>query len=1050
MNDAIYQKRHNDFAVNCIFIAFTLLGLFLAPQLSLQLEPSPKSNKLTVSFNYPNASPRVVEQEVSSVLESVFSGMKGLQTIRSVSKTGSGQIELDFDDQYAIEKIRFAIVSRIRQVWRKMPEKLSFPQVHFQSTFENTGNLLSYALIGNGSTQKLRQMAEQQIPEQLSAIKGIDDILLYGLNPLEWKLTYDRDQLQSLGLEPEDLATAIRNNQQCRELGVVELSPTESRSVQLRGSPSLDIDWLRIPLAKRNERLLYLHEVAKVNQQPQAISNFHRINGMEVVNMVIKADPKVNQIALASKLRKEVAKIAARQSDWQFILAHDSTEFLRKELRRIAICTLAALAILLGLVLLASRNLRYTLLILIVVLANISIAFIFYYSLGIALHLYSLIGITVSLGIVIDNSIVMLDHLRKRRSRKVFLAILAATLTSIGAIILIFFLDTYQREALSDFALVFGINLFISLVISLFFTPALFRTFSLTKEKSSKSSKPMRMLVRFNRAYTRYINLAMRFRALLLLLLVLLFGLPIFLLPARLEGESDWVQRYNATLGSRFYSSRIKPIADVVFGGSLRLFLDRRGQFAENKLKQRMALHLKAKLPEGHTAEQMNSLIKRLEQFILQYDGVEQSQATVSGAQKGSIVVYFKKAFEATGSPQVLKLELLREINKIGHADFEVYGVGRGFDNEVEGGRLNQYILLNGYHYESLQRFAAELEKDLLKDHRIDKVYTNSKPSFYAGKNKERYFTRPAPELLKEYDIQLQELANAIQERSRLQNSALSVYTQGQQMPVQINSRQNAALQQWDLMHAPIPLDSMRYTRLQGLTGIQSKEGYEDIVRENQQYQLVVGYNYIGQSERSLALHQETIKALRAQLPVGFTAKDPIRGFWESREQNQRVILAILLSIALVFVIATVLFNSIRQPLLAIGVIPFSFIGLFFTTCYFDFNFDQGGFAAFLLLSGLSVNAVFFITNDYNNLKKKNGNRAAVALYLKAFNGKIFPIILMSLSTILGLLPFLLFGKEQPFWYALAICTISGLLFSMIGLLLWLPAFFNFKNQKVW
>ena len=1030
-------KNTTDFTVNCIFVVLALIGLFLIPKLSLQLLPSPRTNQLTVSYSYPNAAPRLVEQEVTSSLESVFSGMKHLQLIRSLSKSGGGQIELTFDPVESIEKARFAIISRIRQVFSKLPKELSFPVVSLQGLFDNSDHLMVYALIGKGDTPQLHRMAEEQIVPLLSDLKGIDDIQFYGTSSPQWNLTYDRDLLNQLNVNASEITTAIHRNQMNMELGHFRFT---GPSYSLFSSD-------QIPLAKKDGRLLYVNDVADVQLKQEPSRQQYRINGLKVLSMMIKADTKVNRLALVTEIREKMGALAAQQSEWQAILTSDSTEFLRKELRRIVRCTLASIGILLLFVLLTSRSFLYTSLILIVMLVNISISCIFYYGLGISLHLYSLIGITVSLGIVIDNSIVMVDQLKKHSSRQIFLAIFAATLTSIGAIILIFYLDSSQREALADFAIVFTINLLVSLVISLFYTPALFRAFSIEKNSHSKHNKWLRFLVRFNQIYAGYIKVACRFRPLLLLLLVLSFGLPLFLLPVHLDGNSDWVRKYNSTFGGRFYNSKVKPVTNALLGGSLRLFLKNRERFTKDKIRQRTALHVEIKLPEGYTIEQMDAVCQRLEQFVLTYEGIEQCQANVFGSKKASMVIYFEKAFEKTGMPLALKRELQGEVSQIGHADFEVFGIGRGFNNELEGERLNQHIILNGFHYESLRSYANRLEKNLLSNNRVGKVYVNSRASFYAGKAKERYFERPSTTGQAMHGIGVQKLSEHLQSRSQNQGNALSVYHSGQKIPLKLEALQNAELKQWDLIHSQIPTDSFGFARINQLTSIRNREGHEDIIRENQQYQLVVGYSFVGHEELAGQFHQANVKALRNQLPIGYSVQGPDSGFWKSEKQSKRAIESILLSIAMIFVIGSILFNSIRQSLQAILLIPFAYIGLFLSTYYFDFNFDQGGFAAFLLLSGLSVNAIFFINNEYNRLKRKHAKRNEIQLYLKAFHDKIIPISLMVLSTILGLLPFLLFGQKQAFWYALAICTIGGLLCSMIGLLLYLPAFYHFKKS---
>jgi len=136
--------------------------------------------------------------------------------------------------------------------------------------------------------------------------------------------------------------------------------------------------------------------------------------------------------------------------------------------------------------------------------------------------------------------------------------------------------------------------------------------------------------------------------------------------------------------------------------------------------------------------------------------------------------------------------------------------------------------------------------------------------------------------------------------------------------------------------------------------------------------------------------------------------------------------------------------DSLRQPFFIILTIPISFIGLFLIFSLFDFPFDQGGYAAFVMLGGLVVNASIFIVNDLNNARLKHYNRSVI----KSVLGKAQPILLTILSTCFGLIPFLVEGESEVFWFALAIGTIGGLVFSVVGVFLCLPVFLSIKVKR--
>ena len=253
------------------------------------------------------------------------------------------------------------------------------------------------------------------------------------------------------------------------------------------------------------------------------------------------------------------------------------------------------------------------------------------YAFGLEIQLYSLAGITISLNLVIDNIIVMTDHILRRRNLKAFMSVLAATLTTIGALVIIFFLDEKIRLNLQDFAAVVIINLGISLLVALFFVPPMIEKTGLAGGKP----RHVRMWVKrgavyFTRFYRGMIILLSRYRAVAFILLVLGFGLPVFMLPEKIEDaetKGRWAEWYNRVFDNTTYREDIKPIVDKTLGGSLRLFAEKvyDGSYF-NRDESEAVLYINATLPNGSTLEQMNALIKRMETYLSEFKEIRSSR----------------------------------------------------------------------------------------------------------------------------------------------------------------------------------------------------------------------------------------------------------------------------------------------------------------------------------------------------------------------------------------------------------------------------------------
>ena len=202
-------------------------------------------------------------------------------------------------------------------------------------------------------------------------------------------------------------------------------------------------------------------------------------------------------------------------------------------------------------------------------------------------------------------------------------------------------------------------------------------------------------------------------------------------------------------------------------------------------------------------------------------------------------------------------------------------------------------------------------------------------------------------------------------------------------------------------------------------------------------------YNFVGPEQMRRAFSEETVDWMNGSvLPLGYTAEGESGGwFYENQDKYAALI---LLVIAAIFVLCAVHFNSLRYPFSIILLIPVSFIGVFLVFGLSDFSFDKGGFAAFVMLSGITVNAGIYLVSAMlgeRGIDSGRAGRLQLRAYIKAFNRKIIPISLTILSSIMGLVPFLFDGPSEVFWFDFAIGTITGLVFSVIALIFYLPAF---------
>ena len=272
-----------------------------------------------------------------------------------------------------------------------------------------------------------------------------------------------------------------------------------------------------------------------------------------------------------------------------------------------------------------------------------------------------------------------------------------------------------------------------------------------------------------------------------------------------------------------------------------------------------------------------------------------------------------------------------------------------------------------------------------------------------------------------------------------------SVLFENQAEWLKLSSMQGQQYDVWGLVNVPLMINGHSY-KLADFATVEKGQSPQKVAKENQQYRLCLQYEYIGSSEQGRKLLKKDLEAFNKILPMGYTAEDEQeRWSWGKKDNAQYALLLIV--IAIIFFTTGILFNSLKQPLAIIFVIPISYIGVFLTFYLFGLNFDQGGFASFVLLCGITVNASIYILNEYNSIRKRYPLLSDVQAYTKAWNSKIIPIFLTVVSTILGFIPFMIGQGKEAFWFPLAAGTIGGLIASILGIFMFLPIF-SLKKQK--
>ena len=1044
------QRGIPAFSVLLIMAALAVIGVAMLPMLNVQYTPSPVERKIDVSFTWPDASARLIEQSVTSRIEGALSAITGSESVSSRSSKGSGRVTIRFRKGTEMAAARFEVASAIRNLYPKLPEEVSYPAISIATGGTRESDMLVYTIKADLPSRRIEEYVEAHMSTPLSQTEGVGKVSLSGVTPFEWVITFDPKAMEVNGISAADLAAAFRDYFRSDVIGLTTLPHADGtdRSIVLKLRNRASLNFGDIPIARRNGRIYHLRDFATARWCEAPPSTYFRINGLNTITLSIGCEASTNMLRVAENVKEEMQRLqAAFPPGISATLTYDASEYVSGELHKIYLRTLLCVAILMLFVYLVSRDFNYLLIIAVTLAVNILVAVVFYNLLNLDIHIYTLAGITVSLGIIIDSSIIMVDHYSYYRNRRVFVSILGALLTTIGALGIVWLLPEKQQANLTDFSLVIVINLVVSLIVALLFIPALLDKFPLKRSMTVSSVKRRRLTVRVSRAYARFIGWGRRHRWLFIVALIWGFGIPTFLLPEKIEPEKGetpgrGTELYNKIMEGRFMTEH-RSFLDKFLGSSLHLFHTATSRYNNFREPEQKVLYVNAGMAEGCTVQQLNDVVRHMENYICQFDEVDMFRTRITSYDNARIEITFKPEYENSGFPSMLKQELTSAAINFGGATWRVWGIDdNSFNNNIVSSYRSNQIRLRGYNYDQLAAYADRLIDSLSTNRRV------SEPEIMDGDA----WTLPHNEFTIRYDDEriaatgldvsdYYTILNTMLYQSRLP----SVYNGEELQQVILESGDRDRFDRWHIANAQVGIDSLR-TKLSTVGTIEKHRTGISIRRSKQSYEILVGFDFIGSYELVKRLIERTVRQLNDEiLPIGFRADSPSHNFGRKEKQQQAWL--ILLVVAIIYTMCTILFESLRKPLVIILMIPISFIGVFLSFGWSDFIFDQGGFAAFVLLCGIVVNAGIYLINEEDTCAAISGKRG-IALYLKAFNHKIVPISLTILSTILGLAPFLYDGPEEVFWFAFAIAAISGTFFSVIALLIYLPIFLPMRRNS--
>ncbi|MCF8357000.1 MAG: efflux RND transporter permease subunit [Melioribacteraceae bacterium] len=1032
-----------------LFSIIAVVGFVSLLNLPVELSPHAEMPKLTVSISWYGAAPEAVEAHLTSPVEAELAAVHGIKTISSRTTSGRCSINLEFHPDVDMKFATVDINEKLSALKKELPFGVGIPQVsqYVPDDFKDLQGFMTYTISANRNAGEIRKFINDNIELPLRTIQGVSDITITGGEEREIVILIDYEKTRQLGITNSDIARAVKNAE-------IILAPGFLKSNQSQYFISLD-DNIDNPSVIENQIVKYnnsltpirIKDIGRVVDDFKKPTSYYRINGQETVTILLNKEPGANTISTANNVIEKFNELdSVFPTDYIVKKETDKSENVRLELDELYSSAVFSISVILVLLLLIFRKIKYAFIILTSMIFSLLFAFSLFYLFEISLNILTISAFVLGFGFMVDNSIVVIDFLDKTkyesgirrltiRLKQIFFPVFASTLTTVAVFLPLLFLTGELRIYFEQFALGIVFTLFASLLVSFTVIPMLYIKMQSYGQRQS-IYKPGIMCI----IYKSVLSLIIKFKKVFAVIAILMIGLPVWLLPNKIE-TPVLKDVYNAIFDSEVYSE-IKPYINYALGGTMNLFFNHVSRGELWRYYEPTYILVSLNLPHGNEISRINKLTKDFEGEVLAYKkNIKYIIANVSNEEYARLRIEFTREQSRTAFPYRLKNYLSAYAARIGGLQVGVYGFGPGFSTGGGGYSSSFTIVVKGFNFNRVKNLAQEFKQVVLKNPRVDKVDIN-KSANYWSKDVYEIVGEINREKLDKQNISVNKLFDVIakQTRGNINNNRFRIDNDEIFYSIKYTNYRNVQLD--EVRNAIVKNSVGENAKVKELINFTEQKTLSSIDREDQQYIRYIALDYKGPYKYGNQFVENSIE--KVKIPEGYSlAKREFR-FLFGAEDEIDIFIILMIAACLIFMITASLFESMKKPLLVIITVPFALIGAVFLFYLTDNNIDRGAYAGMLLLIGLSVNNSIILV-DYLS---KNLVDYTVENLIKLSYERLRPIFTTTLTTAGALVPLML-SSDAAFWKGLSLSVIGGIVLSAFISILLIPFLYFITNRRL-
>ncbi|WP_166206763.1 efflux RND transporter permease subunit [Cognatiluteimonas telluris] len=1007
---------HRPVFATVVSLLLIVLGVISFTRLPLRELPDIDPPVVSISTTYTGASAAVMETRVTKVLEDAVSGIEGVDTITSESENGTSRINIEFTLQRDIESAANDVRDAVSRNLDKLPDDAEAPQI--RKVASDSDVIVWFNLSGPGmDTLALTDYAERYLVDRLSTVDGVAQVQLGGAQDYAMRIWIDRDALAARGLTIDDITSALRARNVDIPAGRLE-STTRDFTLQLDRSFADTTDFEQLPIGRATSgdgHVVRLSEVARVELGSRERRAYYRTNGKDQVGLGIVKTSTANDLAVADAAKKEVAAINKTLPNGMKIdVTYDATVFIDVAVHEVYKTLAEAIALVLVVIWLFLGSARSALVPAVTVPVCVMAAFVPLLVFGFSINLLTLLALVLSIGLVVDDAIVVLENIQRRAdlgeppalaalrgTRQVAFAVMATTAVLVAVFLPIAFLQGNNGRLFRELAVALAGAVAISCFVALSLTPMmgslLVRPHTNPKGISAWMEARLRALSSgYRRVLARFISYPLWFGIAMVAALLVAFGL-FKLVPRELAPSED------------------------------------RGSFSVNVTG-----------PEGAGFDYTVSQMHKVEQVLMRYIGdgsagdakpgmrvlsrVPGSYGASENMNSGRGIVILKPWDDRDVSTDDVVEKIRRDLAKIPG----VRAIPQTRQGLVRSGGQPLQVVLEGPDYKDLVAW---------RDRMLARMDQN--PGLY-GADADYKETRPQVHVIvdeaKAADLGVTEQAIGDTLQAMLGSSRVTTFVRkGQEYDVVLQAAAGERATPTDLSNLYVRSRSGALVPLASVVRLEERAEAGSLGRFNRLRAITLSAGLAPGYTLGEAIDWMRATA-REELPA--TAQVDFSG--QSREYLQSgsaVMFTFGMALLIVFLVLAAQFESFLHPLVIMLTVPLAVLGALLGLYLFGKSLNLFSQIGIVMLVGLAAKNGILIVEFAN--QRRDAGLAVKDAILDAAATRMRPILMTSIATIAGAMPLMLAtGAGAGSRTTIGVVVVFGVALSTLLSLFVVPAFY--------